>query len=248
MKHNKIIIIILVLYFGNLFSQKCNKYYYGVNGYTKLELNYKTNKYYLYYFINRIDSGNFEIVKDTLILTSYYTPYSIVNDDINKIYKTFKHKVEGYYVLYETKEEQSLIRCDTTSLYTDDNKFYFIISQKEWKIMPNSIVTIFSPALGNTVGVFQFFPDTTKDIIVYNLDISNSLLRPVYFNRFKLIIKGKQLLPIDIHSLMDFYLFNQDMFLPMKQGDKSKKYKLYDDSELYKRATIKYNLYSLWFR
>lgn len=211
MKNKTIIVVILVIFIGKVYSQD----FYGINGFGKLTLQ-EDYVFYFHYFDCGIDSGLYNIKGDTLFLNSFYKPVQI--SQINKFDEgTFYFNTNCSYAISCEEEDGSC--CDTfpvqtwniaASVFRMDSTFFNKDDMVDFWGLSRLYRRIIWPS------------DTIKSAYI---QVDTAFGRRVYFENYPLLIRDGYLLPFKSNNY--FRRINKFIFLPMKRGKKDLKYEVY---------------------
>ncbi|HPQ08915.1 MAG TPA: hypothetical protein PK995_06770 [Bacteroidia bacterium] len=246
-RRNKFLIVPIILIFiqNKFYSQEC---YCGLNGYGKLE--FKNDSLFEFTYSENVKSyGRYYFKGDTLILNTFNRPYEVVNMKYRKLKKNFLFSYHGFYIFYQGNyHKDNKLYLDTTTVYVDSTKYYLILDKKKWNIKDSSIFMIYSNLFNEVYAVLYRKSDGNEDTVMYSFLNNCALDCNVFFNNYKLIRKEEYLLPFDVKSTIDFYIFNNDFILTMIRCDKKKECKIYKSDEGWYEMMLPWSIYRLWYR
>jgi|GEM_PF-5092761 len=194
----------------------CSHSYYGIDNFGKLILN-KNGTYNFIFHDVGIDTGKYQILKDTLWLTSNIQPVKLIPADF--VLPDLSNTVQIRMRIFDIYGNQ---------LEKDQNDF------SDSLILLDAKGRIFFQNLELSAGQriqFDFlipynYLASTDTTINGCFELADIFGQKLYFNHFPLLMKNNYLLPCDGQSVELFNLLNNSNLLPLKKGKKNREFKV----------------------
>ncbi len=195
----------------------CSHSYYGIDNYGKLVLNNNGTYNCIFHDVGN-DTGRYQILNDTLWLTSNIQPVTLISAD--SVLPDFSNTVQIRMRIFDISGSQ---------LGKDQNDF------SDSLVLLDANGRIFFHNLELSAGQriqFDFlhtynYLASTDTIINGCFELAVLWERQVYFNHFPFLMKNNYLLPCDRESVELFNLHNNIDLLPLKKGKKKRKFEVY---------------------
>ncbi len=205
---------LLVLFHLVFCFNACSQEYYSVSNFGKLKLYSEDSLFSFHYWNCGIDSGTYSVKNDTVFLNSIIPVVTIlkINEyQENNYYFDFVSWIEIY------DSGGCLIRKATSKIDTINNEVKINnIEFKKGYVLNFSIFGMPRKLIWHT---------DTINSCYFEMDQRHG--RRIYFDNYPLLMQDNYLLPFDEEANEYFRTINGFEFLPMKKGNKNKKYKTY---------------------
>lgn len=210
MKKYILIIVILVMV-------GCSHSYYGIDNFGKLVLNKDGTYNYVFHDVG-IDTGRYQILEDTLWMTSNNQPVTLIPVDsvLPDLSNTIQIRMR-IFDIYGSQLEKGQSDFSDTLILLDANCRIFI---------QNLQLSAGQRIQFDFLHPYNYLA-STDTIINGCFELDDLWGKHVYFNHFPFLMKHKYLLPCDRESIELFNQFNTLELLPLKKGKKKRKFEVF---------------------